>query len=96
MNTLYLSRRNLLTLLSKLDRKAEGEQTQCTVIKNQNPASDKFKQTMVQIAVVAVEDDEYYGAQNRPAGVMHPADEVNTTVPSTGLGFQPFVEHVEH
>lgn len=95
-HTLYLSRRNLLTLLSKLDRKAAGESTQCTVIKNQNPASDAFKQTMVQCAVVAVEDNEYYGAQNRPAGMMHPADEPNTTVPETGLGFAPFVPVVEH
>ena len=62
MDTIFLSRRNLLTLLSKLDRRA------------------------------AVEDEEYYVAQDRPAGAMHPSDEKNTTMPSTGIGFQQFVE----
>jgi hypothetical protein len=32
----FLSRRNLLTLLSKLDRKALGQETECAVIKNDN------------------------------------------------------------
>ena len=69
---IYLSRRNLLTLLSKLDRKAAGEETQCTLIKRDN-MHPKYPQTMEAIIVTALEDDEYYG--NRPAGAIHPADE---------------------
>ena len=71
----YLSRRNLLALLSKLDRQANGDETMCTIIKNKQPGQAAYNQTMEQIAVIAVEDDEYYGAQNRPAGEIHPADE---------------------
>ncbi len=55
----YLSRRNLLTLLSKLDRKVAGQQTKCTLIKRDN-AHSAFRQTMKAIEVVAVEDEEYY------------------------------------
>ncbi len=55
----YLSRRNLLTLLSKLDRKVAGQQTECTLIKRDN-AHPIFPQTMKAIEVVAVEDEEYY------------------------------------
>ncbi|WP_224984222.1 hypothetical protein [Geomonas agri] len=55
----YLSRRNLLTLLQKLDRKVAGQQTKCTIIKRDN-AHPVFPQTMVAIAVTAVEDEEYY------------------------------------
>lgn len=70
---IYLSRRNLLMLLSKLDRAANGEVTACTVIKHRNEA-DPYVQTMDAIAVTAVEDDEYYAGRN--AGPMHPSDEV--------------------
>jgi len=69
--TVYLSRRNLLTLLSKLDRQAKGEATACTLIKGKNHASKAYQQTMERIAVVAVEDHEIYGSQNRqPDPVM--------------------------
>ena len=69
---IYLSRRNLLTLLSKLDRKAQGELTACTIVKrdNQHPI---YPQTMKEIDVIAVEDDEYY--TDRVAGYVHPRDE---------------------
>lgn len=80
---LYLSRRNLLTLLSKLDRDAAGEHTVCTLIKHQQP-SPQYQQTMKEIAVIAVQDEDYYGAQARPAGEVHPSDEVNVPTPSTG------------
>lgn len=70
---IYLSRRNLLTLLSKLDRQRDGETTACTVIKFRNE-KDPFTQSMDSIAVTAVEDDVYYA--NRNAGPMHPNDEV--------------------
>lgn len=71
MNKVYLSRRNLLTLLSKLDRVAAGEMSQCTLIKrdNQHP---KYPQTMAAIEVVAVEDADYY--VDREAGMVHPSD----------------------
>lgn len=85
-NKIYLSRRNLLALLSKLDRDEAGESTHCAIIKNKG-ISPEFQQTMDTIMVIAVQDDEYYEAQVRPAGVMHPSDEVNLTVPSTGTSF---------
>ena len=70
MEQLFLSRRNLLTLLSKLDRKAKGEGTACTLIKGDTlhpkyPCSTK-------IAVTAVEDKDYY--TERPPGAVHPLD----------------------
>lgn len=72
----YLSRRNLLTLLAKLDRRASGEQTECAIIKSDNE-HPKYPQTMRSIMVVAVEDDEYYGSGNRHAGEMHQNEEAS-------------------
>ena len=82
----YLSKRNLLALLSKLERENLGDSTECTIIKHQQP-SPEFQQTMKSIAVIAVQDDEYYGAQNRGAGEMHPADEKNLPKPEKGVQF---------
>lgn len=70
MEQVYLSRRNLLTLLSKLDRRAAGEKTHCTIIKSDTehpvyPSSDV-------ITVTAVEDSEYY--TDRLPGEVLPAD----------------------
>lgn len=67
----YLSRRNLLTLLSKLDRKAAGEETACTLIKTDN-THEKYPQSMSRIEVTAIEDDEYYAS--RLPGEVHPSD----------------------
>jgi len=50
----YLTRRNLLTLLSKLDRKGRGEETACTLVKKDN-LHEKYPQTMKSLSVVAVE-----------------------------------------
>jgi hypothetical protein len=66
MNTLYLSRRNLLVLLNKLDRKGSNQ----TIIKNDTehpkyPASDRT-------IVVAIEDADYY--TDREPGGVHPED----------------------
>jgi len=72
MNQIYLSRRNLLTLLSKLDRQAAGEATVCTLVKSDN-AHPKYPQTMDHIYVTAVEDTDYY--IDRSAGDVHPSDE---------------------
>ena len=71
-HTLYLSRRNLLALLSKLDRQAAGDETACAIIKYNNPA-DLYCNTMDQVTVIAVADDKFYA--DRSPGVMHPADE---------------------
>lgn len=72
MHQIYLSRRNLVVLLSKLDRKAAGEETACTITKFDN-VHPVYPQTMVECAVTAVEDEEYY--VERKPGVMHPKDE---------------------
>lgn len=64
----FLTRRNLLTLLSKLDRKANGEDTECTIIKRDNQHA-KYPQTMKSICVTAVEDDDYY-VDGRIAGAV--------------------------
>ena len=59
MQHVYLSRRNLLTLLSKLDRNLElAESSKCTIIK-QDTAHPIYPCTDV-IYVTAVEDEEYY------------------------------------
>ena len=70
----FLSRRNLLTLLSKLDRRVAGQQTECTLVKNDN-AHPVYPQTMKTLKVVAVEDDEYY--MERVAGLVLDADTPN-------------------
>ena len=67
----YLSRRNLLALLSKLDRQKEGESTACTLIKSDN-IHPKYPQTMDEIHVTAVEDDDYY--TERSPGYILPKD----------------------
>lgn len=81
---IYLSRRNLEALLSKLDRLEVGEETACAIIKVQG-GTEEYKQTMKSIKVIAVPDDLYYAAMNRPAGMMHPADELRLSTPTTGL-----------
>ena len=74
MEQIYLTRRNLLSLLNKLDRKAEGEDTACTLIKrdNQHP---KYPQTLSECSVTAVEDVDYYS--HRSAGEVLPVDDPN-------------------
>lgn len=56
-NKVYLSRRNLLTLLSKLDRKAKGETTFCEVWKldDQHPTMSSTP-----TRIIAVENEDYY------------------------------------
>jgi len=70
MQKVYLSRKNLLTLLSKLDRLKNGESTSCTIIKSDTshpkyPCSDE-------IVITAIEDEEYY--IDRKPGEIHPKD----------------------
>jgi hypothetical protein len=76
VSQVYLTRRNLLTLLSKLDRVASGEQSTCTIIKKDNK-HPTFPQTMPQLVITAIEDGEYY--TDREAGDVLPADEPPTT-----------------
>ena len=64
METIYLTRRNLLTLLSKLDLKKSGEPTECGILKLDRihpryPCS-------VASCIIALEDEEYY--TDRPPG----------------------------
>lgn len=72
MEHIFLSRRNLLTLLSKLDRRQAGELTHCEIIKRDREHKT-FPQSMDSIRVIAVEDAKYY--TDRDPGVVHPRDE---------------------
>lgn len=67
----YLSRRNLLTLLSKLDRKAAGGETECTIVKC-DYTHPRFPQTMKAVEITAVEDEVYY--IHRAPGEVHSLD----------------------
>jgi hypothetical protein len=68
VETVYLSKRNVLSLLSKLDRAKAGEFSACTIIKNDN-THKKYPQSMESIAVTAHEEGEqpilYYYADMR-------------------------------
>jgi hypothetical protein len=70
MQKVYLTRRNLLTLLSKLDRAKNGEQTARTLVK-QDTIHPKYPCSDI-IEVTAVEDEDYY--TDRLAGVVHSGD----------------------
>jgi hypothetical protein len=70
MQKVYLTRRNLLTLLSKLDRAKNGEETKRTLVK-QDTIHPKYPCSDI-TEVIAIEDEDYY--TDRPPGVIHPAD----------------------
>ena len=72
MEQIYLTRRNLVTLMSKLDRAREGEYTTCTIVKRDN-VHPTYPQTMAEVRITAVEDEKYY--TDRVAGAVHPADD---------------------
>lgn len=70
MNTVYLSRKNLLDLLAKLDGVKEGFPSNCTIVKHdvkhpKYPCSDDT-------IITAVEDEEYYTHRN-PGFVFTPS-----------------------
>ena len=71
---IYLSKRNLLTLLSKLERFEAGDDTACAIVKCANPL-DPYCNTINEILVVAVPDEKFY--INRKPGNIHPLDEAN-------------------
>lgn len=68
----YLTRRNLLTLLSKLDRAKAGDTSACTIIKH-DTEHPTHPQSHSDITITAVEDGVYY--VDRAAGGVHPLDE---------------------
>jgi hypothetical protein len=74
---IYLSRRNLLTLLSKLDRHAAGDDSARTIIKRDNK-HPKYPQSMEFCIVTAIDDDEYYST--RKSGEVHPKDDPDRKV----------------
>lgn len=70
---IFLSRKNLQTLLNKLDRnKQDPGASQCTLLKCDNQHA-KYPQSMPEIVVTAVEDDDYYADRN--PGYILPADD---------------------
>lgn len=71
MEQIFLTRRNLLTLLSKLDRKKVGDFTYCTIIKQDTvhpryPCSSPCR-------ITAIEDADYY--TDREPGPVNLLDE---------------------
>lgn len=63
MEVIYLSERNLQTLLNKLQRYKCGENTECAIIKYKN-IRDPVVQSMDAVMVIAVLDEEYYINRN--------------------------------
>lgn len=57
----YLSERNLAALLSKLDRRAAGEATACTIVKRRQDPDVPFNQSIDEIEVIAEEDEDWAG-----------------------------------
>ena len=72
IDRIYLSKRNLLTLLSKLERLEQGDESSCAIVKYSNP-TDPYCNTIDQVIVVAIPDEKFY--TNRQPGIMHPLDE---------------------
>jgi hypothetical protein len=70
-NRVYLTRRNLLTLLSKLDRSKSGDVSACTIVKHDISHPTYPCSTITE--VTAVEDVDYYS--DRGPGFVHPDDE---------------------
>ena len=71
MEQIYLSKRNLLTLLSKLERLEKGEETKCAIIKYKN-LQDPYCNSMDVVFVTAIPDEKFY--TNREPGFVHPSD----------------------
>lgn len=67
---LYLTRRNLLALLEKLDHVAAGGVSTCSLGK-QDTVHSKYPMTGADIIMVtAVEDDDYY-TDRSPGGMIN-------------------------
>lgn len=77
-NILYLSKRNLQTLLNKLERFEAGQETQCAIVKypnNLDPYSLRIDGVCEHegVMVIAIPDERYY--VGRKAGPMLPQDD---------------------
>lgn len=59
MEKLYLSGRNIVNLMAKLDSVRAGEVSTCTIIKN-DTGHPVYPQTLRRIAVVAMEEQDRY------------------------------------
>ena len=55
MKQVYLSRQNLKVLLSKLNRRANGENTPCTIIKRDD-THPNFPQSMPRLMITSIEE----------------------------------------
>jgi hypothetical protein len=64
MEQVFLSRRNLLLLLGKLDKKKPGDPIIAASIIKHDGQGEDFNQTIPIICVTAVEDEIYYGANH--------------------------------
>ena len=67
METIYLSRRNLLALLEKLDHVKQGGVSHCGIVKN-DTKHPTFPASVGPVMVFAVEDEKYY--TDRAPGIM--------------------------
>ncbi len=63
----YLTRRNLVTLLAKLDGNKRGGTSKCTMVKR-DTAHPKYPQSHLEIYISVLEDEEYY--TDRKPGVV--------------------------
>lgn len=68
--TVYLTRRNLLTLLNKLDANKETPGVSRATLVKRDTRHPKYPQTHEQVVVRAVEDEEYY-VDRIPGEVLH-------------------------
>lgn len=78
MNTVFLTRHNLLTLLSKLDRCREDPNASSRTIIKYDTEHAKYACTTATICI-AVEDKDYY--KDRLPGGVYPEDDP-TKLPS--------------
>ena len=74
-NIVYLSKRNLLVLLSKLERYEKGEETKCAIIKHAIALDPYCMQGIDSCMIVAIPDEKYY--VGRAPGEMDPRDTPN-------------------
>jgi hypothetical protein len=69
MQQIYLTRRNLQTLLNKLDRTANGDPSACSIIKHDD-THKTYPQSMKSCMVIAVEDADYY-TDREPGAIFY-------------------------
>lgn len=74
MIQVFLSRRNLQTLLNKLDGVKQGRESVCSLLKN-DTAHPVYPASHNDILVTAVENEDYY--TDRAPGSVRKGDEPN-------------------